>query len=116
MNPLAHVWVVGLINSFVAGALVAVIAWALIRAVGGNRPKIRFAIWFGALLTVAILCSSSVWMSGSTATRAAESAFVLADSWARILFYVWVGGSVVFMLRIAVGFYQIIRLRRGSRS
>lgn len=103
------------LNSLPEGLLIALGAWALLRVMGRQNARTRFAIWLVALIGVAALpMLGGVAPGGNGVLGHAE--FVLPGFWAMALLILWVGAGTIALARVAVGLVQVRRLCRGCRE
>ncbi len=115
MTALIPLFAERILNSFPVGLLVAGLAWACLRLVVYESSRVRFAVWFSALLTIAalpLLHHSPVRFAASS--HAAE--ITLPSYIASIVF---VGWAVLFLFasaRIVAGLWHIRSLRNSSTA
>ena len=64
LQPLAQIFTERLLNTAVAGIVLAGLVWLLLRVMGRQNSGTRFAIWFSALLAMVAL----PFFCGSTST------------------------------------------------
>jgi beta-lactamase regulating signal transducer with metallopeptidase domain len=118
LHTIAQVSVERILNAIPEGFLIALFAWALLSVLRRQNSGTRFAVWFLALLTVAVLPVLSgfgagrVGISSGTSWASAQPAIVIPESWALFVFLVWAMGASVALLRLAAGFWRLRRLRR----
>jgi len=107
----------GLVNSLVLGTAIAAAAWAFLRLSGKSESRVRFAVWFSALLLAAIL----PWIGAPASKRASELGhstgfgITLPAWWALAIFWLCAAGAGVALLRAGLAFCQLLRLRGRSR-
>src|SRR5271166_1355307 len=103
----------GMLNSLIAGIVIALLAWAITGVVRRQGSGTRFAIWFLALLAIAFLPTVGHFAgrSGSGASAAPAIALTLPASFASLLFGVWIVGASLGLLQVAHGLYRLRRLR-----
>ena len=106
-----------LINCVLAGALVAFLAWAAIRATHCRSAGTRFAVWFSALLGVAGLSfiSFTARVPGSGVVDRIPH-IILPASWLWYAFLIWAAVAGFGIFRILVSLRQIWLLRWRSRE
>ncbi len=105
----------GVTNSLIEGTVVALFAWASLRAAGKWHSSIRFSVWFAALLTIGLILGFGGW--GAQASGASRAATVtLPSSWAEGIFSLWALGAFLSLLRVGAGFWQIAKLRRSCET
>jgi len=103
----------GLLNSLVAGAAIALLAWAMATIARRQGSGTGFVVWFLALLAVAVLpwVGSVGVASQRTVPRLATVSLTLPDSFASLFFVVWIVGAGLGLLHLAHGLYRLQRLR-----
>lgn len=94
------------------GSAVAFFAWILLRFKHSNAGT-RFAVWFLSLLAIAVLpwFSTVSWGSSAAVVAASVSAITLTDSLALGVFWVWIAIAAVALARVAIGLWQVHKLR-----
>ncbi len=112
LDTLARISATGLVNSLAVGAVVAFLAWAFLRLSGKRDSNSRFAVWLSALFLMAALPwvgTSAARVSGSV--QGSGFGIALPGSWAAGVFWVWVAGASLALLRVGIAFWQLLRLR-----
>ncbi len=114
--PLMQTWTTifatRMLNGAIAGLALALVTWTLLRLAGHQNSRARFALWFSTLMGVALLPFAGLF----TASAAAGSPRVaLPASWALIAISIWMGVSCILLARVAVGLFELRRIRRSSR-
>jgi hypothetical protein len=114
LNELARISAASLLNCVLDGVGIALFAWVLLRLVGRRNSSTRFAVWFFALLAIAMLPVLGVAASSARLTSAgsAGSAITVPRSWALDIFLVWAAIAGVAVLR--VGYEGCARAARQS--
>jgi bla regulator protein blaR1 len=117
LDLVARLSATGLIASLVEGSVIAFLAWTFLKLQGGRDSRARFAIWFSALFLIAgTTCFAALFSTADHSTDAMSAgALTLPSSWARDIFYLWAVGASVALLRVAIGFVQLLRLRRSCK-
>ncbi len=100
-----------MLNGMLAGAGIALFAWALLRLIGRQNSGTRFAVWFSALLTIAIVPFSG-WFASSTRTVASRAEFTVPGAWATYLFAAWALLALFGLARVVIGLWQLRRLAK----
>ena len=118
LQLLAQVFTERLLNTAVEGVAVAGVVGLLLRLVGRQNSGSKFAIWFAALLAVVALPffggSALVGShSGALPLLNAHREITLSSSWTLCLFAAWALGAGLLLLRLAVGFWRVRRLRKN---
>src|SRR5258708_16185457 len=96
-----------ILNGTLAGVGIALFAALLLELLGRQNSGTRFAVWFSALVTIALL--PLVGHSGASVADRAEIS--LPASWASILFGAWVFIASLNLARVGAGLWQLRRLR-----
>jgi hypothetical protein len=105
------------INCVLAGMLVAVLAWAVLRLTNCRNAGTRFAVWFSALVAIAGLSLITLAIGGSgNGAGVRIPHLTLPASWLWYAFLIWAAVAGFGMLRIGVSLTQIWLLRRRSRE
>ncbi|MGA8492875.1 MAG: M56 family metallopeptidase [Terriglobales bacterium] len=117
-NELARISATSLLNCMLEGIGIALFAWVLLRLVGRRDSSTRFAVWFFALLAIAALPVLGVAASSARLTSAgnAGSAITIPSSWALDIFFVWAAIAGMALLRVAVGLFQLRKLRQSCSA
>lgn len=113
MTALIPLFAERILNSLPLGLLVAGLAWACLRFGAYESSRIRFAVWFSALLTIAalpLLHHSPLRFAASG--HAAE--ITLPSYVADAVFYGWAILFLFASLRIVAGLWKIRGLRNSS--
>jgi len=120
-----------ILNALPEGFLIAIFAWALLRVLRRQNSGTRFAVWFIALLTVAVLpmlggfgaalgqrrglmgvgTSSAGMPWGSL-----RPAITISGRWALFVFLAWALGASVALLRLMTGLWRVRQLRRSCTA
>jgi beta-lactamase regulating signal transducer with metallopeptidase domain len=101
-----------ILNCAVEGIGIALLAWMLLRALGRRNSGTRFAVWFTALLAIAVLPLFGRWAASSTGAGQ-RSGITLPGSWALYLFAAWALIAGAGLTRVGIGLWQLRRLRRS---
>jgi beta-lactamase regulating signal transducer with metallopeptidase domain len=104
-------------RSLIVGALVTAFASVWLRVFRRQNSSVRFAIWFSALLAIALL----PWLDGALVLRfgahgqlaTTHSAITVPASWAIYLFFAWAAIAVVALARVAMSLWNLRALRRS---
>src|ERR1700688_689150 len=116
VQVLAQIFTEHLLNTAPAGLALASLVWMLLRLVGRQNSGTRFAIWFSALLAIVALPfvpgSGLVTLNlGAIHPANLRGHFVLSASVGLCLFATWAVIAGLLLLRLAVGLWQLHRLR-----
>ena len=101
-----------ILNCTAEGMVIALLAWLVLRAIGPQNSNTRFAVWFAALLGIAMLPLFGNWAS-SGAGLAQRSEITMPGSWALYIFAAWLLMAAAGLLRVGLGFWHLRRLRKS---
>jgi beta-lactamase regulating signal transducer with metallopeptidase domain len=126
VQTLAQISVERILNALPEGFLIALFAWALLRVLRRQNSGTRFAVWFLALLTVAVLpvlggigegrglmAGMSSEMASANSWGSLRPAITIPGRWALFVFIAWAFGACVGMMRLVAGLWRLRRLRRS---
>ncbi|HMD15391.1 MAG TPA: M56 family metallopeptidase [Terriglobales bacterium] len=114
-----------ILNALPEGFMVAIFAWALLRVLRRQNSGTRFAVWFLALLTVAVLpmlgfgAGEGLMGAGTSSGMpwgSLRPAITIPGRWALFVFLAWALGASVGLLRLATGLWRLRRLRRSCTA
>jgi beta-lactamase regulating signal transducer with metallopeptidase domain len=112
LQVIANILAGRLLNSAAEGMLLAGLIWGLLRLVGRQGAKTRFAICFAALLAiVALPFADGSGLLSSPSRASTHPGITLSSSWALYLFAAWAMVVGLMLLRLAVGLWRVHRLR-----
>ncbi len=110
---IAQLSVERLLNGVLEGSVIALFAWLLLRLIGRRNSGTRFAVWFCALLAIAI----APFLEGSAAGRGAMlhpgAAITVPRVWSFYLFAAWAGIALFGLARVMVGLWHLRTIRRN---
>lgn len=102
-----------MLSAVAAGTLIAIFAWLVLRLLSKQNSGTRFAVWFAALMAIAVLPFSGLF-APSPASSVSPAEFTVPGSWATYLFIAWAVIASFGLARVAVGLWQLRRLRKSS--
>jgi len=102
------------LNSIPEGLLIALLAWVLLRLVGRQNSGTRFAVWFAALVAIALLPFVPAAHIGGSMARAAHAEVTLPGAWALGLVCLWGSVAVLGAFRLLYGLLRVHGTRRNS--
>ena len=116
LSNLPQVVVERMLNGALASIVLPALVWILLKAVGPRSSSTRFTVWFVVLLGVVVLpwMESLHWGNAVASAAHSRSAILIPSSWAVGMFYLWVAIATAGLSRVALGLWQIRRLRRNS--
>jgi beta-lactamase regulating signal transducer with metallopeptidase domain len=123
VETVAQISVERILNALPEGFLIAVFAWALLRVLRKQNSGTRFAVWFLALLTVALVPLLGGFGEGRALAVGATSsscswasmgpAITIPARWGLVVFLAWAFGACAALLRLAAGLWRLRQLRRS---
>jgi len=120
LNAIAQTSAVQLVNCLIAGTLIAIVAGAVLRAARLRNSSTKFAVWFSALMGIAVVpaltgVSGASWAHAASisAQTASHSAITLPGSWALYVFAAWAAIAGWFLLGVARGLWHLHILRKS---
>ena len=115
LNTMAEIFALRLLDSLVEGGAICVCAALILRIVPRQNAATRFAVWFSALVAVAILpWVSGAWLHTGAANAAARhAAIALPESWAIYFLVGWGLVALWFSLRLGRAVWHLHGLRRN---
>lgn len=116
LHAVARISVEQMLYCLVEGTLLAFLVGALLRMLPRRNSGTRFVVWFSVLLAMLIL----PFLSGAAKTAivsaaqsgTAKPALVISSSWSLYIFGAWAVIAALALARVAVGMWQLRRLRR----
>src|SRR5947209_11360655 len=117
LHAVARISVEQMLYCLVEGTLLACLVGLLLRMLPRRNSGTRFVVWFSALLAMLLLPflsgAAKTAMVNSTQSSTAKPALVIASSWSLSIFGAWAAIAALALLRVAVGMWQLRRLRRN---
>lgn len=113
LQSLAQLSAERILNSIAEGIGIAILACILLRALGRQNSGTRFAVWFAALLGIAVLPLFVAWKSSGAGMAPKPSEVIMPASWALYLFAAWLLIAAMGLIRVGIGFWRLRRLRAG---
>jgi beta-lactamase regulating signal transducer with metallopeptidase domain len=113
MANIAQLVVERVVNSLPEGVLLTACAWLLLRAIGRQNARTRFAVWSIALAGVAVLPFLGGHASAAHAANiVARPEVTVPAFWAIAFLGLWIPLSCVALARVIAGLGQVRALRR----
>ena len=117
LNAIAQTSSVQIVDCLVEGTLIAVFAGLMSRMARRQNSGTRFALWFAALMAIAVvpLLSYAVWppAAGIAAATRSRPAITLPVFWALYLFAAWAGIAGWSLLGVGRGLLHLLVLRNS---
>src|SRR5271166_5102321 len=119
LQAVAQVSIERIVNALPEGILIALFAWMLLRVLRKQNSGTRFAVWFLALLTVAVLPLLAGLGQGQTLLAPGMSlghlhpTISIPGSWAFFAFIAWALGVGIALARLAIGLCHLRQLRKS---
>jgi beta-lactamase regulating signal transducer with metallopeptidase domain len=113
LQAVAEISAARIVDSLLEGAIIALLAGAALR-VRRQSSGIRFAVWFSALVGIAVLpVLNSLHSAVGAGSSAAHSAITLPSSWAFYFFAAWALIAAVSLARVGVSLWHLRALRKS---
>ena len=113
---LAQFFTERMLNGLVDGVVLAAVAWLGLKAAGKWSAGARFGVWYAVLLGAVGLpwigLVGAVGGDGVISTQ--RSVLLIPGSWGFYLFAMWAVVASALLGRVALGIWQLRRLRKGS--
>jgi beta-lactamase regulating signal transducer with metallopeptidase domain len=110
----AQALVARILNSLPEGLLLALSAWLLLRVLGRQNARTRFAVWIVALAgVVALPFLGSRALAAHPASLAPHAELVVPAFWAILFIALWIPLAAVALARVLFGLRQVRDLRRA---
>jgi len=102
-----------LLNGVAEGMVIAFFAWLLLRVIGRRNSGTRFAVWFCALLAIAL--APFVESSGHVVVHP-TAAVTMPRAWSLYLFAAWATIASIGLARVVAGFWHLRSIRHSCRA
>jgi beta-lactamase regulating signal transducer with metallopeptidase domain len=118
LQAVAETTLTGILICFAGGIPAALFAWILLRAFGRQNSSMRFVVLFSTLLAILLLplVAHLRTSAGSSLPAPSHSWITVPSSWAEIIFGLWALVAMFALVRVAVGFVNLQRLRKSCRD
>lgn len=116
MHAVAQLSVEKLANGLAAGMVIAAFAWLLLRMTGRRNSGTRFAVWFCALLAIAVVPFVEFTPATRATAHAVSAAVTLPRDWSLYLFGAWAAIALFGLARVAVGLWHLRSIRRSCEA
>jgi beta-lactamase regulating signal transducer with metallopeptidase domain len=111
----AQIFAGNLLNGVALGIAITFFGWILLKVLGRQSARLRFAAWFSVLIAVAAMAFLGPFPGGdanSTITTASPG-LRLPGAWALNILAVWAVIASLALVRVGFGFLQLVKLRRS---
>jgi beta-lactamase regulating signal transducer with metallopeptidase domain len=114
LHFVAQMSVERLLNCLAGGMAIALFAWVLLRLTGRRNSGTRFAVWFCALLAIAVAPLLETSSTGASAImHPAAAAITMPRAWSLYLFSAWAAVVLVGLARVAAGLWHLRTIRKN---
>src|SRR5258705_9757058 len=112
LHALVQISAERLLNSLAEGLAIALLAWILLRLIGRRNSGTRFAVWFCALLAIAVSPFIERGSARDALLHQSTAAITMPRSWALYLFGAWAVIALLGLFRVAAGLWHLRAIRR----
>jgi bla regulator protein blaR1 len=117
LDSLARIAAERMVNSVVAGTILAFLVWSLLGFLPRLNARTRVAVWFSVLLAIPSLSVAAMFVGNTSSSLASQSArIIIPETWALGIFVTWIFFAVLGLLRIAFGLWRIRCLRHACSA
>jgi beta-lactamase regulating signal transducer with metallopeptidase domain len=116
LQAIAETTLTGILICFAGGIPAALFAWTLLRAFKGHNSSTRFVVLFSTLLGILLLPLVAHLRASAVSSSTAQSLIMIPSTWAEIIFGLWALLATFALVRVAVGFVNLQRLRKSCRD
>ncbi len=117
LNAIAQASTVQIVDCLVEGTLVAIFTGSVLSVIRRQSSVTRFAVWFSALMAIAVLPlfagSFGSHVAPSSFAAAERPAVILPGTWALYLFGVWIAVAAWHLAGVARGLWHLYALRKS---
>ncbi len=115
LNAIAQHSALRAIDSLAAGIVISAFAFLFLRLSRRQDAGARFAVWFSALLAIAVLpLTVGLWpQSNVSAAVSLRPAFTFPESWAVYLFGIWAMGAGWSLLGVGKALWHLHEVRKS---
>jgi beta-lactamase regulating signal transducer with metallopeptidase domain len=112
LHAIAQFSALRIVDSVVEGTLIGMFAALLLGVARRQSASSRFAVWFSALVSIAVLpfISGGWWSHGASASMN-HASITLPDSWAFYLFWAWAAIAVWSLVGVGRALWHLRALR-----
>jgi len=115
LQSIAEVSLERMLNTLPQQLLVVAAAWGLLKVLGRQSSRTRFAVWFLALVAmIGVMFASG--FGGTGSAQGASAAVTVAGTWAVVAFSVWAVLAGAAIARLAAGLWRLRALRASCSA
>ena len=115
MHFVAQMSIERLLNGLVQGIAIALFAWLMLQLIGRRNSGTRFAVWFSALLAIALAPFVKLPGAATAMTHPANAAITIPRVWSLYLFVAWAAIAAVGIARVVGGLRHLRAIRRNCK-
>jgi beta-lactamase regulating signal transducer with metallopeptidase domain len=114
LNAIAQTSAIQIVDCLVAGTLISIFASVVLGAARLQNSGTRFAVWFSALIAIAILpLLDGLWRSHAGSVPSAGTAITVPGSWALYALGAWAAISGWLLIGVGRGLWHLRVLRKS---
>ncbi len=115
LNVVAQTSAVQIVDCLIEGTLIAIVAALALAVVRRQDSGTRFAVWFSALMAIAVLpfVAGGFWAHAGGNVAAGGSAITVPGSWAIYLFGAWAAVAAWRLAGVGRGLWHLYVLRKS---
>jgi beta-lactamase regulating signal transducer with metallopeptidase domain len=111
MHFVAQMSVERLLNCLAEGIAITLFAWLLLQLIGRRNSGTRFAVWFCALVAIALAPFVEVSGSAAAMTHPPGAAITMPRAWSLYLFGAWAVIAAIGLGRVVMGLRHLRAIR-----
>ncbi len=102
------------LNSVIAGIVLTILAWALLRLLPQRNAGTRVAVWLALLVALPGICVAAIFLTDAAKGSVLPfSPVAVPEQWAFAAFLVWAATAGMLLLRVGFGVWRICHLRQS---
>src|SRR5258708_7009596 len=111
MHLVAQMSVERLLNCLAEGTAIALFAWLMLRLIGRRNSGTRFAVWFCALVAIALAPFLEISGPATAITHSPGAAITMPRAWSLYLFGAWAVIAAIGLARVVMGLRHLRAIR-----
>jgi beta-lactamase regulating signal transducer with metallopeptidase domain len=100
-----------LLNCLAEGTAIALFAWLVLWLIGRRNSGTRFAVWFCALVAIALAPFVEISGPATAMTHPASAAITMPRAWSLYLFGAWAVIAAIGLARVVMGIWHLRAIR-----